>query len=83
MRVFEIHDLTTGEILADNLTFNEVPELFEAYAKFYRNHELMTFFKELQPIKSWNKAYKLSSNNYHDFKAQWLDMAEEISCNLY
>lgn len=35
MLTYEIHNTSTGEILADNLSFDDVPELFQAYYDWY------------------------------------------------
>jgi hypothetical protein len=82
MKNFEIHDLTANEILADNLDFEEVPELFKAYADFYSSHEIV-FCERIDediviPIHT-NK--KLS--NRAEFQAQWLMLVAYNLCNFY
>lgn len=82
MKNFEIHDLTTNEILADNLDFEEVPELFKAYADFYSSHEIV-FCERIEddiviPIHT-NK--RLS--NKAEFQAQWLMLVAANLCNFY
>lgn len=82
MKNFEIHDLTTNEILADNLTFEEVPELFKAYADFYSNHEIV-FCERIEddiviPIYT-NKNF----NTRAEFKAQWFMLVDTYLCNVY
>lgn len=82
MKNFEIHDLTTNEILADNLDFEEVPELFKAYADFYSNHEIV-FCERIEddiviPIHT-NK--RLS--NKAEFQAQWFMLVTSNISNFY
>ena len=82
MEKFEIHDLTTGEILSDNLAFEEVPELFKAYADFYSSHEIV-FCERIDediliPIHT-NK--KLS--NRAEFQTQWFTLVASNICNFY
>lgn len=82
MKNFEIHDLTTNEILSDNLAFKEVPELFAAYAEFYPNHEIV--FCERVDEDTFIPVYtndKLS--NRAEFKTQWLMLMRSNLCNFY
>ena len=76
-KVYEIHDLTTAEILADNLNFDDVPELFKAYQDFYSNHEMAVFCRENSYIKCAN------SHKQQEFKAEWFALIEANLCNIY
>ena len=82
MNNYEIHDLTTHEILADNMFFDDVPELFQAYVEFYSMHEIVFCERDeediLHPI--------CASKNFNDrleFMAQWMMLVEAELCNLY
>ena len=83
MTNFEIHDLTTDEIIADNVSFDAIPELFEAYRNYYPDHDLTVVSRIERPIKKYSNATVLHTKSYYDFRSQWLDMIEENSCNIY
>ena len=40
-KVYEIHDLTTHELLSNNLRFEDLPELIGAYQDFYPTHNIV------------------------------------------
>lgn len=82
MKNFEIHDLTTNEILADNLAFEEIPELFKAYVDFYLNHEIV-FCERIEeniviPIYP-NKNF----NTKAEFRTQWFMLVTSNISNFY
>lgn len=82
MKNFESHDLTAGEILSDNLAFEEVPELFKAYADFYPDHEIV-FCERINedvaiPIHTSTRLSKRA-----EFQAQWLMLVAANLCNFY
>lgn len=74
--VFEIHDTTTNEVLADNLAFDEVPELFLAYTLLYSTHNVVACSRKVE-VDKHHLSYR------EEFKTQWFDMIEDIIDNLY
>ena len=74
---FEIHNLTTNEVLADNLSFSDVPELFQAYKEFYKNHEVVACYRE---VTVTTRVHQL---NRDQFKHDWFEMLDDIIDNLY
>lgn len=84
MKIYEIHDLTTGEILADNLIFDEVPELFGAYFDFYIDHEIIACYRTTS-ITGGYKIINIDEIMANNFKAEWLNLIEELTNlgNLY
>jgi len=75
-KLYEIHDLTTNEILADNLDFEDIPELLGAYADFYPTHEIIAC------CRNHNNIYKIKSKK-DSFKAEWFNLIEENIANFY
>lgn len=82
MKNFEIHDLTTNEILANNLNFEEVPELFKAYMDFYPNHEIV-FCERIENdiVISIHANRKIS--NKTEFQTQWFMLVTSNISNFY
>ena len=78
----EIHDLTTNEILADGLFFDDLPELFKAYTEFYPNHEIVACERDEEDILYPICANKKLSRRV-EFETQWLMLVSENLCNLY
>ena len=76
MKNFEIHDLTTNEILTDNLTFEELPKLFKAYADFYPDHEITVCQRKCNDIC-------IPVDTEKDFKTQWFMLVDAYLCNFY
>lgn len=75
-KTYEIHDLTTNEILADNLEFEDMPELFLAYCNFHNGHEIISCYRQygkVQPIKLKKE----------EFLNEWLDFVEANVANFY
>lgn len=82
MKNFEIHDLTTNEILADNLDFEEVPELFKAYADFYSNHEIV-FCERIEDDIVIPICTKKNFNTKAEFMTQWFMLVASNISNFY
>lgn len=80
---YEIHDLTVTEILADNLDFDDIPELLEAYQCFYSNHEIAVFHRVDGYIKLSQYYLNADLQKQHEFKKEWLNLIEENLCNVY
>lgn len=74
MKTYEIYDLTANEMLADNLSFDEVPELFGAYYDFYVDHEIIVCCR----TTTIKRAYKVLSNKEVAFRLEWFDFVEEL-----
>ena len=79
MRNYQIHNLTTGELLAENLTFDELPELFGAYADFYPEHEIVACYTEQVTIKRCVKIVGIDQAERNNFYAEWFDLMEELN----
>lgn len=77
---YEIHDITTGEILADNLTFEDMPELLGAYQIFYPTHEIVGCYRVC------HNTFKVFNNLNYDkvrFRAEWTILMTENIVNFY
>jgi hypothetical protein len=82
MKIFEIHDITTHEILSDRLPFEEVPELFEAYANFYPSHEI-AFCERIEEDVIVSIYTSRSFNRKTEFHEQWAMLVAANLCNFY
>ena len=81
MKTYEIHDLTTSEILVDRLEFEDMPELLEAYINFYPNHEIVACYREYDDVCiAINPVRQLTKK---DFKVEWFNLVEENLANFY
>ena len=78
MKKYELYNLTTGEILADNLTFEEVPELFEAYANFFPDHEIIACYREGKMVRTHAKVLSYDEIARNKFMIEWFDFMEEL-----
>lgn len=78
MKKYELYNLTTGEILADNLTFEEVPELFEAYANFFPDHEIIACCREKTIVRVNAKVLSSEDVARNKFMGEWLDFMDEL-----
>lgn len=78
MKKYEIHNLTTGELLADNLTFDELPELFGAYADFYPGNEIVACYREQATIKRCVKIIGVDQAYKNNFYAEWFNLMDEL-----
>lgn len=78
MKTYELYNLNTGEILADNLTFEDVPELFEAYTNFFPDNEIIVCYRDqnisVACVKILNKE-ELARKKFH---AEWMEFMEEL-----
>ena len=77
MKTYEIHNLTTNEILADNLSFEDVPELFEAYSSFYMADDIIVCYRESH-IKRCRQIIDISEAARNQFKSEWTCLIEEL-----
>lgn len=78
MKKYELYNLTTGEILADNLAFDEVPELFEAYANFYPDHEIIACYRDMKIARVRARILDTEEVNKNNFRAEWLALMDEL-----
>lgn len=78
MKTYELYNLTTGEILADNLTFDEVPELFGAYAEFYPDCEIIVCYREKTIVRTCAKVVNSEEINRKNFYAEWFSLMDEL-----
>lgn len=76
-KIYEIHDLTTAEILADELTFEDVPELFLAYNNFYPDHDIIVCYRE------FGKSFRVLTPKRLSFAKEWYNLIEENIYNIY
>lgn len=78
MKKYELYNLTTRELLADNLTFEEVPELFQAYVEFFPENEIIVCYREktiVRPSARVVDPYEVDRNN---FRAEWFNLMDEL-----
>lgn len=61
---YEIH-LLGSEILADNLTFEEIPELFQAYEEWYGDGQVVACYRQHH-----DKPRTLKTN-LEEFREDW------------
>ena len=67
---FEIHH-TNGEILADNLTFDDLPILFQAYQEWYGVGSVLSCYRP------WNKTFYPKSRS-EEFYEEWLGFIDHL-----
>lgn len=70
LKTYEIHHLRTGEILADNLRFEDVPELFKAYYDWYIG--AVEVYE-----RTVDKLFKITSRR-DDFQKDWLELIDQL-----
>lgn len=78
MKTYEIWNLTSGELLADNLNFEDLPELFKAYAEFYFGNEIIACYREKPVIKRCVNVVSANSASRNDFYCEWFNFMEEL-----
>jgi hypothetical protein len=64
MKTYEIHDLTTNEILADNLSFDDLSELFGAYVELYPTHEIVSCCRTTKKPKTHKVSFRIEFQLY-------------------
>ena len=74
---FEIWDITTNEVLSNNLDFDNLPELLDAYQALYPTHRIEGCYREVTVTERVNI---LPSQQ---FKTDWYNLLDEIIDNLY
>ena len=78
MKTYEIYNLTTNELLADNLEFDDVPELFGAYAEFYPDHELIVCVRNMQITTTCAKVVSKDDVHRREFYSEWFGLMDEL-----
>ena len=74
--VFEVHDLTTNELLSNNLSFEDAPELVYAYQEFYPDHQIEVLCYRQSIAKPIRRTAR------QQFKHDWFDLLDHIMENL-
>lgn len=80
MKNYEIYNLTTGELLADNLTFDDMPELFGAYMEFYPNDNIIVCYREIKISVTCARILNRNENEIkrNNFYSEWLTFMDEL-----
>lgn len=78
MKTYEIYNLTANELLADNLKFEDLPELFDAYAKFFPEDKIIACCREKQVIRKHAKVVTLNEVNRMEFYSDWFSLIDEL-----
>jgi predicted RNase H-like nuclease len=78
MKKYAIHNLTTGEILADNLQFADLPELFGAYVEFYPNDEIVAVYTESRIVFRKAKPINIEEMHRNSFISEWFEFMDEL-----
>ena len=83
--VFGVYDFTTGEILADNLFFDDMPELLGAYQDFYPDHKIIAYYQDIDYEMMQNEAItdSIINSRKDNFKTEWYLLMEENLVNFY
>lgn len=68
---FEIH-LSNGEILADNLTFDDLPTIFQAYQEWYGEGSVIACYRTSDGKKPH---YKSRSQEFYE---EWLVFVDHL-----
>ena len=84
-KVFGVYNCTTGEILADNLLFEDMPELLEAYQDFYPDHKIVAYYQDIDYEIMQNETITDNAINSrkNKFKTEWYLLVEENLVNFY
>lgn len=78
MQTYEIYNLTTSELLADNLTFDDMPELYGAYLDFYPNDDIIVCCREVKITVTYARIINQSNINRKQFNSEWLALMDEL-----
>lgn len=69
-KLYEIRYTITGEVLADNLCFDDVPELFKAYYDWYDGNIDVYEYRS-------KKRFNFTSRK-DDFHQEWLSLIDQL-----
>ena len=78
MKKYEIYNLTTGEILADNLNFDDMPELFGAYMDFYPEDNIIVCCRETKISVACARIVDREEINRNNFYSEWFGLMDEL-----
>lgn len=78
MKTYELYNFSTGEILADNCSFQEVPELFEAYSNFFPNDEIVVCYRDSAISTTYATIINIEDIDRKNFYYQWLELMDEL-----
>ena len=78
MKTYEIYNLTTGELLADNLNFDDMPELYGAYLNFYPNDNIVVCCREVKVTVTCARIVKSENVSRNKFYAEWFNLMDEL-----
>lgn len=73
---FEIYDISSDEILVDNVPFDDIPELLVAY-QLFTGHDIECRYRELTVIE---RVHVLPKDQ---FKSDWFELMDYLIDNLY
>lgn len=68
---FEIHHIN-GEILADNLTFDDLPIIFQAYQEWYGGGVVVACYRTLDSKKPHHKSRS------KEFYEEWFEFMDHL-----
>ena len=71
LELFEIHHID-GEILADNLSFDELPILFQAYQEWYGDGSVIACYRTFD-----GKKPKFQSRR-NEFYQEWYELIDNL-----
>ena len=78
MKTYEIWNLTTGELLVDNLDFDDMPELYGAYINFYPDDDIVVCCREIKLTVIRERISNREPSRYKRFINEWFDFIDEL-----
>ena len=78
MKTYEIWNLTTGELLVDNLEFDDMPELYGAYLEFYPNDNIVVLCREINLTVIRERIASREPSRRKKFMNEWFNFIEEL-----
>lgn len=73
---FEIHDITAREMLCENVSFDDIPELVSAYEYLRPNHQIEACYREITTIE------KVRLLPEEEFAKDWFEMLDTLIDNF-
>ena len=85
MKTYEIWNLTTGELLVDNLEFEDMPELFGAYLDFYPDDNIVVCCREVKLTVIRERITNREPSRKKQFRNEWFNFIDELMTmeNIY
>jgi hypothetical protein len=78
MKIYEFYSAITGELLVGNMTFDEVPELYNAYTELFPEEDIIVGYREEPEIKRCAKIISIDEHERNCFRSDWFDLIEEL-----